>query len=65
MMHFPHISMGAKHPKFNISAKQDLPLHDSRIGAFDYPWLLALLKKKKNDVIKGDTDHSENLLSNL
>ena len=35
MMHFPHISMGAKHPKFNISAKQDLPLHDSRIGAFE------------------------------
>ena len=29
----------SKNPRFNISAKQDLPLPDSRIGAFEPPYI--------------------------
>ena len=32
-----------KHPKFNIFVKQDLPLPDSRIGAFEQPLFSAII----------------------
>ena len=56
-----------KHHRFNISAKQDLPLPDSRIGASviqcDYTLTITLLTFKKHNLIKSDTDHCENLPS--
>ena len=65
-------SFGAmsSHPKLNIYAKQEFSLPGSLIGAFEVLLFsaimhgLSLYKHAENNLIKGDTDHSENLPSN-
>ena len=51
------------HPRFNISAKKDFPFAHIRIIAIE-PSLFSAVNILKNNIIKGDTDHSENRHSN-
>ena len=57
-------------PGLTFLKKKTLPLLDSQIGAFESPLFsaitygLLLYQHVKNEILKGDTDHSQSLPSN-